>query len=297
MEPYAVNEAELYTFFIGELIILISLFLFVYKRHQKIRNMANTPTSTIQSAAQGYCEFKGRATQLTPLISPLTKQPCAWWSFTIDELDNDMKRKWNSIKNESSISAFKIDDNTGECIIHPEGAEVIPHVTKIWYGPHPFPLKTHYQMNVMSGEANYRYSESLLLLDFPLYAIGMYHTIHHDHQNDDVGDLIREWKTNYQALIDEFDANQDGKLDEKEWQAVVAKAEAVIKQQNIESQRSFSLDIISEEGLTSGQHFILSGDDEKTVKKNKGKFIYAYHLIILLLFAHSLYVLLTILAY
>ncbi len=51
------------------------------------RLVADTPTSRVRSAAQGYVELigKGRLPAGIDNRAPLSKKPCTWWRYQIEE--------------------------------------------------------------------------------------------------------------------------------------------------------------------------------------------------------------------
>jgi len=59
-----------------------------------MRQIEDTPTSNIASAAQGYVEITGRAGQPggMPNVSKLTALPCVWFHYEIYEKSSDDKK-------------------------------------------------------------------------------------------------------------------------------------------------------------------------------------------------------------
>ncbi|HET7395548.1 MAG TPA: hypothetical protein VFK12_03845, partial [Gammaproteobacteria bacterium] len=51
---------------------------------RRLRFVEETPQSLIRSAAQGYVELQGACRLMpgAPIIAPLTRQPCVWWSYS-----------------------------------------------------------------------------------------------------------------------------------------------------------------------------------------------------------------------
>src|SRR5882724_2495649 len=64
----------------------IALFL-GWRFQRRLRLILDTPKSLIRSAAQGYVELCGTAKLMPgdPIIAPLTRVPCVWWSYCIEE--------------------------------------------------------------------------------------------------------------------------------------------------------------------------------------------------------------------
>ena len=124
-----------------------------------------------------------------------------------------------------------IKDDTGQCIIDPEGAHVTSTNKDIWHGaeanPLGSPVTANKKQSFFSGlgrHRRYRYTEERLHTDESLYAIGLYKTVGGAGTkfdiNEDVRELIREWKTDSEALIKRFDADKNGEIDIQEWQKV-----------------------------------------------------------------------------
>lgn len=148
-----------------------------------------------------------------PIVAPLSFTHCLWWRFSVAEKqttgENDT---WRTIRKGVSDNLFHLEDETGQCIIDPDGAEIIGETTRVWLDD--------------SGE--YRYTESLILIGQPLYAIGEFRSISPAEQYnvaDITRDLIRSWKQDQVTLLKRFDGNRDGQIDEKEWQLVRKVAE------------------------------------------------------------------------
>lgn len=200
----------------------------------RARLLEDTPTSRIRSAAQGYVELIGTAALLPgpQIIAPLSGLPCVWYSYRIEERRTERSRgrshtRWSTLESGTSSDLFLIRDETGECVIDPEGAEVTPSGSDVWYGSTrwPAPLAAARGLSLGGG---YRYTERRLIAGDPLYAIGYFETHGHDElaqQKDDVAALLRHWKRNPEHYLRPFDANGDRTIDAQEWEAVRRAAE------------------------------------------------------------------------
>lgn len=172
---------------------------------RRYRAIHDLPTSSITSAAQGYVELLGvgRLIEGSTVRSPVSARPCCWYHYTIEEQDSD--NKWKTVEDNTSIDHFLLVDETGSCVVSPDGAEVISKERKSWQ------------------DGSRRYTEWLLLPDGPVYAIGEF-TTHSGNvlsaadEKSDVSALISEWKNNPQTLLQRFDADRDGQISLEEWE-------------------------------------------------------------------------------
>jgi hypothetical protein len=186
--------------------------------YRRYRQISDLPTSKVASAAQGYVEMLGKADLLagTPVTSQLSATTCCWYSYEIEEKDSD--DKWKTVDSGTSTEHFLLVDDTGQCVISPEGAEVLTNDRKSWL------------------QGNRRFTEWLLLSRGVLYALGEFSTstaaaVSARDERADVGALLAEWKTDQKTLLDRFDLNKDGKIDIKEWELARLQAQREIRKQ------------------------------------------------------------------
>ena len=199
-------------------------------RWTRLRHLQDTPTSRIRSAAQGYVELAGVLAELVDApqqIAPLTGTPCLWWRYRIEEYRETSKRgSWRVVEQGASSALLRLFDGSGDCLIDTRGAEVLPSRRDRWSGDlrHPRGLPATGLRAWLGGTRRYRYTEERLHLGEPLYAVG-------DFRSDGGGraglaleaargEVIREWKGEYDGLLRRFDNNRDGELDVAEWQRV-----------------------------------------------------------------------------
>ena len=204
------------------------------------RIMEDTPTSKIRSAAQGYVEIDGTGDLLEgpPIIGPLTGKTCTWYSYKIEERRRSGKNSnWHTLEKAISDELFLIIDDTGQCIIDPEGASVTPSEKDVWYGATSRPGRGAATSGGFLSSGRYRYSESRLHPKETLYAIGLFSTVGgagdvYD-PNSDVREILKEWKQDSESMLARFDTNKDGEIDMEEWQAVrVAALKEVMAKHN-----------------------------------------------------------------
>lgn len=186
--------------------------------HRRYRQIHDLPTSKVASAAQGYVELVGQGRLLDgePVISKLSRRPCCWYRYQIEEEQND--NKWKTIDHGHSTAHFLLVDETGECVISPDGAEVVTSNHRTW------------------REGRYRHSEWLLLPQVVLYALGEFVThsgnvADHREERAQIALLIEDWKRDQQALRERFDLNEDGTIDQKEWELARLQAAREVRKQ------------------------------------------------------------------
>ncbi len=184
------------------LIATISLFAWM-SAYRRQRAVADTPTSKIASAAQGYAEFVGRGRPLagTPLLAPLTGLPCLWFRYRVEVRRND---HWRTEESGESDASFLLDDGTGICLVDPEGAEIQPTRKDVW---------------TQNGR---RHTLWLLLEHDQIYVLGEFSTLGGANleldRNAEVKATLAEWKKDMPALVKRFDLDGDGELSLAEWE-------------------------------------------------------------------------------
>jgi len=203
----------------------------------RARLVEDMPTSRIRSASQGYVELVGLAISKTGLLSaPLTAHPCLWWQYKIERYQKSGKsHSWATIDSGVSDTPFFMDDGTGICRIEPRGADISCLHRKVWYGNSRLPpgavltLKPSFLPFLGGlGSTRYRYTQALIRDGDPLYLLGHFVSDATGRRvltlDQVAGQLIREWKKDYQEFLVRFDADGNGMLDETEWQKAQATA-------------------------------------------------------------------------
>jgi hypothetical protein len=187
----------------------------------------NTPTSRIRSAAQGYVELEGVARSMPgdPVIAPLTGGRCCWFRSYVEYRDSTRSNKWTVVRRELSGALFHLADDTGNCVVNPDGARVIPSTREVWYGPLAKPPwgPAMGRGLLRAATCKYRYVEERIDIGVPLYSVGYFRT-HRGAETSgalhaQVRDLLVEWKKD-QRMMAQFDTNADGMIDAAEWEAV-----------------------------------------------------------------------------
>ncbi|GHU17766.1 hypothetical protein FACS189475_02120 [Betaproteobacteria bacterium] len=231
------------------LIAVISLFAWMSAMRQR-RAITDTPTSRIASAAQGYVELVGvgRPLEGLPLFSRRTKQPCLWYRYCVSEEAGDNSSVGAS---EESDVSFIVDDGSGYCVVDTEGAEIMTRHKETW----------------MAG--NRRHTEWKLLINDNIYALGEFRTLGGGSVDldarSDMGELLAEWKRDEKRLLERFDLDKDGKLNEAEWGLVRQAARREVSKMHIEARNES--DIHTLRRPSDGRHYLISNIDPKLLAR------------------------------
>ncbi len=246
------------------------------QRWRQARILLDTPTSKIRSAAQGFVELYGVLKEQAepPLRAPLTDTPCVWWRYRIEECsrDSNNKLRWRVVESGTSEAWLRLADATGECLIDPRGAEVRAATRQSWHGSqrHPLRLERGGLLSQLFNQSGYRYKEERLHAGEPLYAIGDFHTQGGGRTGLDLerarGEVVREWKQDFQGLLTRFDSNADGRLDEPEWQRVQLAAGLEAEQRHRQASLQPAQNIMRRPG--EAQPFLLSSSGEDDVARS-----------------------------
>lgn len=192
------------------------------------RLVEDTPTSRVRSAAQGYVELSGRGLPLggTQNLAPLTQRPCIWWRYRISRRTRrsgpkSPRESWETVASGMSGLPFLLDDGTGQCIVKPEGAEVLSTESTTWHGSTPWPSAGPGEMPRGSQERDYRYVEDRIYENEQVYALGGFRSTTGAIETDaqaEMATLLSEWKQDQPALRERFDRDRDGRISLEEWE-------------------------------------------------------------------------------
>jgi len=230
--PYALAAMAAVSFF---------AWLAAFRRYRQIHDL---PTSKVASAAQGYVELFGHSDLIPgePLASKLTGLPCCWFRYYVERKGSD--DKWHYEDSGASIHHFLLVDDTGQCVISPEGAEVISSRKQTW------------------TEGDYRYTEWLLLPKGVLYAIGEFTTQGGAQaeldERADVSAVLTDWKRDPATLMGRFDLNRDGTLDLKEWELARLQARREVQKRHVEIRTQDGVHILRKPA--DGRLFLLANE-------------------------------------
>jgi hypothetical protein len=240
----AMEESRFWIFAAVVLAGAAGAFYGVFRHLHRARLIEDTPTSKVRSASQGYVELDGTAGLLKngEILAPLTGTRCSWFEFKVEKKTQyyDSKGRqhtnWRTIESGISEELFLLVDDTGECVIDPEGAEVTPSVSEVWYGDsaqwsggRPPSRRSRF------ASGDYRYTEKRILPGDPLYAIGQFRSLGGANDLPDSREAVREtinrWKQNQAVLLKHVDQDGNGEIDLQEWEQVRRAAAEVVRRQ------------------------------------------------------------------
>jgi hypothetical protein len=220
---------------------------------RRARAVADTPTSRVASAPQGYVELHGTARQHPGqmVLAPLTSSPCVWFRYLVEEKRG---KDWSVVQRGLSEHTFVLDDGSAQALVDPDLAEVMTDHHRRWI------------------EGNRRYTESLLVPGDAVYAMGEFATVGGSAtQLDaaaDVKALLAEWKKDQPALERRFDLDSNGEIDLKEWELAMraARREVARRHQEIRSQPGVNV----LRAPRDGRLFLLSNFDPQRLERRYG---------------------------
>ena len=106
----------------------VHLFYRGFRLLARKRLIMNTPTSKIRSAAMGLVEVSGLAAGPFTITAPLTGRPCYYYRTVAWQWKREGKNsRWVKVAEESCHLPFYLEDNTGNVLVNPQGAEIEMH--------------------------------------------------------------------------------------------------------------------------------------------------------------------------
>lgn len=232
------------------IILLLAAFTGFYcfiRAWKRWRLIQDAPTARLRSAPQGYIELEGKGKLLPdhPIFAPLSNHECLWYHSLIEYKETILEQKrtrteWKVLYQNISNHAFMLDDGTGICVVDPEAAEIISNEKITWHGNTEWPTRTRVLDNdsaIVALASRYRYTERLILPGQHLYLIGHLQTrspATEQSVHDVARDLLSDWKLDREQLLERFDSNRDGEIDQAEWET--ARKEALAQAQIIHQQ-------------------------------------------------------------
>lgn len=185
-----------------------------YVNLRRYSAIADTPTSRIASAPQGYVEIVGKGVHPPGphLVSPIYGLPCLWYRFLTEE---KIGNKWQRVNSGVSADLFAIRDDTGMALVDPDMAEIIISNRQVTTSGH----YRHTEWNLIEGET--------------LYVLGEHATVGGVHATPDfrcdVSDLLDAWKRDKPGLLRRFDMDGDGDISLQEWESARKAAQTEVE--------------------------------------------------------------------
>jgi len=231
---------------------------------KRARAIADTPTSRIASAAQGYVELYGRARVDSDnlIASPLSGTSCIWFRYWTYVKNG---KNWQETAHGVSHSTFEISDGSGKCHIDPDDAEVIAPERRVSY------------------QGQYKHVEDLLYGGM-VYVLGEFSTVGGASSTldlkQDVSDLLAEWKADPATLHKRFDLDKNGEIDMREWEMARRAAVGEVQKQHREIRAESGVNIMR--APRDGRLFLLSSlSPQKLRSRYMGWSL--FHLLVLVL--------------
>jgi hypothetical protein len=216
----------------------------------RLRAIRDTPTSKIASAVQGYVELIGRGHPFgEPLLGQLSRLPCLWYRYRIEKRESE--NKWKTMDSGESDDSFILRDETGECVVDPEQAEIFTQHRDQWH------------------DLDYRYTEWKLIEHDSIYVIGQFRTQGGSslvfNTREELNELLAEWKKDMPALLKRFDLDGNSTLDMQEWMLARSAAKREVAKMMREEQAQSDINIISRP--REGELFLISNLDQDKLSR------------------------------
>lgn len=189
-----------------------------YRNFCYYRTIADTPTTKIRSASQGYVELQGRGRPLAgePVLSPLYGLPVLWYHYRVEERSGG-GNNWQCCFEDESDASFIIEDETGCCWIDPVNAKMC--------------IK-RYDIEVRGDR---RHHQWCLINNDPIYVLGYLTTLRSEsfevREKERIKATLDDWKKDQNALLKRFDLDGNGEIDFNEWQLARKQAQREVRQQ------------------------------------------------------------------
>lgn len=246
----------------------------------RLRTMTDTPTTRIQSAAQGYVELRGLARPHRGSLSArLTDKPCLWYRFRIEQRRRAGRgEKWITLEQGQTDAPFLLDDGSGRARVEPGGARMHCRRRERWMGPNRNPgqgaqvslsLGDWLQIPIGLGD-RYRFTEERIEPGDPLYILGRLETPRRGPEERERlrRSLLRVWKRD-PARVAALDTDGDGEISPEEWER--ARLEAARLAEQVEQRRSRE-PVLPVVGATGDPRhpFVISSHSEDELARNLG---------------------------
>ena len=211
---------------------------------RRYRLVADTPTSLVASAAQGYVELVGRCELHpgSPALGYLSGPPCVWYRCAVSRRTS---QGWSSTSRKRSTDTFLLRDASGPCVVDPDHAEVTGARKRSW------------------TQGEYRYDFDYLAPGDPLYALGELATLGGTlgpfDRRAEVGALLSEWKREPSASGSASTPIATGRSNLAEWAKAREAAEREVDRHHLESGPPAALHLLR--APADGRPYLLANRD------------------------------------
>ena len=200
---------------------------------RRLRIIQDTPTSKVRSMPMGRVELFGRAQEKAELVAPITRSPCVYYQYTVEEerrTGRDRRKTWVTVdRGDSSSWGFYLEDETGHVLVMPAGAKVeIERDFEGYHGglsdslfnrddgfdPGPWASRTWW-----GGNKRLRFREWRIAAGDPVYCLGVAQERPGigGEQRQRILDKLRALKSDPEAMA-HFDTDGDGHISDAEWE-------------------------------------------------------------------------------
>ncbi len=211
----------------------IAIFGWGFSVWRRMRLIVDTPTAKVRSMPMGRIELNGHAQEKAELIAPITKSPCVYYRYTVEEERRSGKnnKTWVTVdRGDSSAWGFYLEDDTGAVLLMPEGAKVeircdfeAKHggLSGLFFGGNasfdPSPWLNRGWLGISIKKLRFR--EWRIQAGDWLYVLGVSQERANlaAEQRQRILDKLRALKTDPEAMA-HFDRDGDGELAAAEWE-------------------------------------------------------------------------------
>ncbi len=253
----------------------VVLFFKGFVRLRAARVVENTPTSKIRSVPLGSVEVIGSVRTQEPQQGPLSGKPVAYYEVLVEEYRRSKNHsRWVKVHREVSSEPFALDDETGQMLVLPDGADTHLPVDYQYeagsFADVPPQIESALEgWNIRRGffgRGRLRFTERHLAAGDRVYVYGVAQERPdmRRKQAELVNDKLRDLKADSETMRS-VDIDRDGHVSQEEWDqarvGAVAEAYEALQEDRIVIARG-----------SSGEMFLISDHAEKAlVRKLKWK--------------------------
>jgi len=206
------NKIAYYSFASGAIPIFIATLLLWYAFYflRMKRQIENTPTSKVRSAAMGMVEVKGQAIRSYALISPMSNTPCVYYRLTKYRRERNNQWRVSSVSSSDNVP-FLLEDDTGRVEINPAGCRVSA-------GSKQEGVPGQVGLMRLGDDSDDKWVEEVIVDGTLIYVLGYASVKRAEGPTiaEQKMEALRELKRNPQNL-QQFDFDGDGEISADEW--------------------------------------------------------------------------------